>query len=54
MIWYIFPRFGVLYQEKSGNPDFGQLNFLRLIGLLRGIFGKASSNQRSCPETEEK
>jgi hypothetical protein len=20
-IWYIFPRFGVLYQEKSGNPD---------------------------------
>jgi hypothetical protein len=19
-IWYIFPRFGVLYQEKSGNP----------------------------------
>jgi hypothetical protein len=21
-VWYIFPRFGVLYQEKSGNPDF--------------------------------
>jgi hypothetical protein len=20
-IWYIFPRFGILYQEKSGNPD---------------------------------
>jgi hypothetical protein len=20
-IWYIFPRFGMLYQEKSGNPD---------------------------------
>jgi hypothetical protein len=19
--WYIFPRFGMLYQEKSGNPD---------------------------------
>jgi hypothetical protein len=19
-IWYIFPRFGTLYQEKSGNP----------------------------------
>jgi hypothetical protein len=19
-IWYIFPRFGILYQEKSGNP----------------------------------
>jgi hypothetical protein len=21
IIWYIFPRFGMLYQEKSGNPD---------------------------------
>jgi hypothetical protein len=20
LIWYIFPRFGILYQEKSGNP----------------------------------
>jgi hypothetical protein len=20
-IWYIFLRFGILYQEKSGNPD---------------------------------
>jgi hypothetical protein len=20
-IWYIFPRFGILCQEKSGNPD---------------------------------
>jgi hypothetical protein len=20
-IWYIFPRFGILDQEKSGNPD---------------------------------
>jgi hypothetical protein len=19
--WYIFPHFGMLYQEKSGNPD---------------------------------
>jgi hypothetical protein len=19
-VWYIFPRFGILYQEKSGNP----------------------------------
>jgi hypothetical protein len=19
--WYIFPRFGILYTEKSGNPD---------------------------------
>jgi hypothetical protein len=21
VIWYIFPRFGMLLQEKSGNPD---------------------------------
>jgi hypothetical protein len=20
VIWYIYPRFGMLYQEKSGNP----------------------------------
>jgi hypothetical protein len=20
-IWYIFPRFGMLYKEKSGNPS---------------------------------
>jgi hypothetical protein len=20
VIWYIFPHFGILYQEKSGNP----------------------------------
>jgi hypothetical protein len=26
VIWYIFPRFGMLYQEKSGNP--GQKVFL--------------------------
>jgi hypothetical protein len=23
VIWYIFPRFGMLYQEKSGNPEGG-------------------------------
>jgi hypothetical protein len=23
VIWYIFPRFGILYQEKSGNPGTG-------------------------------
>jgi hypothetical protein len=21
VLWYIFPRFGILDQEKSGNPD---------------------------------
>jgi hypothetical protein len=32
-IWYIFPRFGTLSQEKSGNPE---LNFfLTVLRLLR-------------------
>jgi hypothetical protein len=22
VIWYIFPRLGILYREKSGNPGF--------------------------------
>jgi hypothetical protein len=22
VIWYIFPRFGMLHQEKSGNPAY--------------------------------
>jgi hypothetical protein len=24
LIWYIFLRFGILYQEKSGNPEYLQ------------------------------
>jgi hypothetical protein len=24
VIWHIFPRFGKLYQEKSGSPDPGE------------------------------
>jgi CRISPR/Cas system CSM-associated protein Csm4 (group 5 of RAMP superfamily) len=24
VIWYIFPHFGILYQEKSGNPGGGE------------------------------
>jgi hypothetical protein len=31
-IWYIFSRFGMLYKEKSGNPDF---LFLRLHSKKR-------------------
>jgi hypothetical protein len=26
IIWYIFHRFGVLCQEKSGNPDRGSIS----------------------------
>jgi hypothetical protein len=28
VIWYIFPVLGILYQEKSGNPDRNQLPLL--------------------------
>jgi hypothetical protein len=37
VIWYIFPNFGMLYQEKSGNPaereptSFARLHLVRLI-----------------------
>jgi hypothetical protein len=33
VIWYIFSRFGVLYQEKSGNPveDFCHLTVFFLL-----------------------
>jgi hypothetical protein len=32
-IWYIFPRFGILHQEKSGNP--GSIPNNRLSFLQR-------------------
>jgi hypothetical protein len=27
VIWYIFPRFGMLHREKSGSPECGQFVF---------------------------
>jgi hypothetical protein len=37
--WYIFPRFGILYQEKSGNPAqvFINKNHLRRAVSCRGL-----------------
>jgi hypothetical protein len=32
-VWYIFPRFGMLYQGKSGNPGFG--NYLTVDAHVR-------------------
>jgi hypothetical protein len=32
-IWHIFPRFGMFYQEKSGNPGLHAFLFLRLSNL---------------------
>jgi hypothetical protein len=33
VIWYISPRFGILYQEKSGNPEFEIGAFSTGIGM---------------------
>jgi hypothetical protein len=30
VIWYIFPRFGILKQSKSGKPDAFTRNILKL------------------------
>jgi hypothetical protein len=34
VIWYIFHRFGILYQEKSGNPDGHVPVFPKLVRSL--------------------
>jgi hypothetical protein len=36
VIWYIFPRFGILDQEKSGNPEF-YTRVPRRQGLAAGL-----------------
>jgi hypothetical protein len=44
VIWYIFPRFGILYQEKSGNPGTQTIGqdifyfFFRNITTSQSIF----------------
>jgi hypothetical protein len=34
-IWYIFSGFGIMYQEKSGNPGTEGLNVLRKRNVFR-------------------
>jgi hypothetical protein len=36
VIWYIFSRFGMLYQEKSGNPGFDR-NFSREVRIEKRV-----------------
>jgi hypothetical protein len=36
-IWFIFPCFGILYQEKSGNPDLETFGII-LFAQLRNSF----------------
>jgi hypothetical protein len=35
-IWYIFPGFGIMYQEKSGNPVSDQLGHKKWENCIRG------------------
>jgi hypothetical protein len=37
VIWYIFPRFGILYQEKSGNPADHKLKLEGVRGRVKII-----------------
>jgi hypothetical protein len=38
VIWYIFPRFVMLYQEKSGNPALK-------ISYVKSYFGAQSAKE---------
>jgi hypothetical protein len=35
VIWYIFPRFGILCQEKSGNPGLSKINRSFFLNPIR-------------------
>jgi hypothetical protein len=35
VIWYIFPRLGILCQEKSGNPDYADFDICTYISNSR-------------------
>jgi hypothetical protein len=39
VIWYIFPRFGILHQEKSGNPN-GELSVQKCTYSIKRRFGE--------------
>jgi hypothetical protein len=32
VIWYISPHFGILYQEKSGNPGVSSCTLMYVVG----------------------
>jgi hypothetical protein len=49
VLWYIFVRFGILYQEKSGNPgqlSMSALKFLSPAVRNLSIFFSTVSKQR--------
>jgi hypothetical protein len=47
VIWYILPRFGMLYQEKSGNPEVkATILHSRVVGdHLRPVFNFAHMHE---------
>jgi hypothetical protein len=55
VIWYIFPRFGTLYQEKSGNPavesilwiGLGRKQIGQILPLMLDTFSFKNGNQMS-------
>jgi hypothetical protein len=50
VIWYIFPRFGMLHQEKSGNPGVATLLTFQATDLITGCLSldaeKRKKNKR--------
>jgi hypothetical protein len=42
VIWYIFPRFGILDQEKSGNPE-EESNLCNFLALSKHFWSHCSA-----------
>jgi hypothetical protein len=47
VIWYIFPRLGILCQEKSGNPALGALYVLASNSVLANVKKMVTSDCRN-------
>jgi hypothetical protein len=43
-IWYTFSRFGIMYQEKSGNPGYD--NYFALITIFKTVLTACHSGHR--------
>jgi hypothetical protein len=41
LIWYISLRFGILCQEKSGNPDTGESFLITMAEITQIVVGNA-------------
>jgi hypothetical protein len=52
VIWYIFPRFGMLHQEKSGNPGVATLLTFQATDLITGCLNLDAEKREK--KTKEK